>query len=106
LGFSFSNDYFVIIITLVHNILGRQHEADVYFCSCEGKSVTLIRHRLWPASPCFPKIAFHFDFMEFIRSVRIECHASVHSLCGSLAIRKHIVNGNVEVKQQTCICIS
>lgn len=66
---------------------GRQHVRSIQFCKCECEAVRLIKFRLWPASPKYPKVAFHFDFMFWLCGLMIENAVSVRSFCNALEAR-------------------
>ncbi|KXJ21046.1 uncharacterized protein LOC110232517 [Exaiptasia diaphana] len=56
---------------------GNQHAKKVSFCSCESAVVTLVRLRLWPATPDRPSTAFSFKLMDLVSSVFLHCKVSL-----------------------------
>lgn len=71
--------------TCVHLICtGRQHSIPVLFCNCQSDVVTLLKLRLWAASPKRPTVAFHLDLMEWMRIMFLETQTSLRSMCQML----------------------
>lgn len=54
------------------------------FCGCWTDAQQLIFLRLWPATATRPEVAFHWDLMSWLRTMSLECHASLKSLCEAL----------------------
>ncbi|PIK40454.1 hypothetical protein BSL78_22703 [Apostichopus japonicus] len=63
---------------------GRQHSIPVMFCGCWTDAQQLIFLKLWPATATRPEVAFHWDLMSWLRTMSLECHASLKSLCEAL----------------------
>ncbi|XP_062616844.1 uncharacterized protein LOC134278551, partial [Saccostrea cucullata] len=66
---------------------GRQHLRTIEFCACEEEPVTLLDFNLWPSSPMYPKIAFHFDLLRWLNGLMLESHVSAKSFCEALTAR-------------------
>ena len=73
-----------------YHISGRQHTVDVDFCMCESSSATLVRHRIWPGTPTNPQVGFCFGFMELLRCLRLEAHASLYSVIAAVTLKTSI----------------
>ena len=58
-------------------IFRRHHAIDIAFCDCESIAVTLVRYQLWPASSCEPRLAFHMELMELLRSLMMKNQVSI-----------------------------
>ncbi len=56
-------------------------------CDCEPLAVALVRARLWPATPQFPKYAFSFDLLDWAEALLLECHVSLKDFCSALYFR-------------------
>lgn len=56
-------------------------------CDCEPLAVALVRARLWPASPRFPKYAFSFDLLDWAEALLLECQVSLKDFCNALYFR-------------------
>ncbi len=52
----------------------------IQFCGCESQVATLTRHRLWPSAPKVPLFAYSYDFLDLVKSLRLECQTSVYSI--------------------------
>ncbi|KAJ8308655.1 hypothetical protein KUTeg_013529 [Tegillarca granosa] len=63
---------------------GVQHKCTITLCKCEEPAVTLMRYRLWPATPQKPRIAFDLRFMEILSALQLECHMSAKSFCDAM----------------------
>ena len=59
------------------NVSGRQHNVDIAVCNCESIAATMMRYKIWPSTPCEPRVAFHMDFMETLRAFMMESQVSV-----------------------------
>ena len=68
----------------VVDIKGRQHDVLITFCHCEAEPVTLVRFKLWPASPKSPRVAFQMTLMDLQRMLFLEGHLSIQSFCSTL----------------------
>jgi len=71
------------VLTVV-NVKGRQHQVAVCFCNCELEPYTLVRHKLWPASPKHPAVAFQFELLDLQHALFLEVQVSVYALCATL----------------------
>ena len=49
--------------------------------------MTLLRHRLWAASPVKASIAFHLELMEWLRALVLECQVSVLGFVNAIAAK-------------------
>ncbi|KAK6321231.1 hypothetical protein J4Q44_G00082070 [Coregonus suidteri] len=60
-------------LLIVVDVRGRAHDVWLQFCSCELEPVTLIRYRLWPATPHLPQTAISVDLLHQIAALQLEC---------------------------------
>ncbi|KAK6304086.1 hypothetical protein J4Q44_G00246720 [Coregonus suidteri] len=65
---------------------GRAHDVWLEFCSCELEPVTLIRYRLWPATPHLPQTAISVDLLRQFAALQLECGVSLRGI--TLAFHK------------------
>lgn len=56
-------------------------------CNCEPLAVTLVRARLWPATPHHPKYAFTFNLLDLAESMLLECQVALRDFCNALYFR-------------------
>ena len=68
----------------VIDVKGRQHWVTVCFCSCEPEPCTLVRQKLWPASPKHPAVAFQFELLDLQNTLFLEAQVSVYAFCATL----------------------
>lgn len=62
------------------------------YCACEPMVVTLVRARLWPSSPCQPKLAFTFELFDWAEALLLECHVALKDLCKAFQFKcPHLV---------------
>ena len=73
-------------MAFIHSLLGVQHHVNVTFCHCEEEATTLIRYRLWPASPTRPVMAFAFDLLDRCESLLLECQVALCDFVASLKV--------------------
>ena len=59
----------------------------VEVCQCEHAGVTLVKNRLWPATPVRPGIAFHFDLLDQMESLLLECQVAAKDFSAALLAR-------------------
>lgn len=60
------------------------HRNKSYSYVCYPIAVTLVRTRLWPATPQNPWYAFCFNLMDWCDALLLECHVSLKGLCEAL----------------------
>ena len=60
------------------------HSLSVMFCSCETEVETLLRARLFPATPKLPQLVFTFEFMDWLEALMLECHVSTYDFVGAV----------------------
>ena len=75
------------LVSEYFSYLGTHHQVQVEVCSCSSVPVTLVHHRLWPATPSRPGLAFHFDLMEAMESLLLECQVAAKDFCAALSSR-------------------
>ena len=63
---------------------GLEHNVLLHCCDCEHVTVTMVRARIWPASPQYPRLAFTMDWVE---ALLLECHVAVKDFCGALLFK-------------------
>ena len=72
-------------------ISGVEHKVMFCCCQCEPTSVTMVRAQIWPASPCFPQLAFTFDLLDLAEAL-LECQVALSDLCKALYLKcSHLV---------------
>ena len=72
---------------------GIEHRIQFWCCECETVCETMIRARLWPASPRFPETAFTFELLDWAESLLLECQVALGDFCRSLYFNcPHLVN--------------
>lgn len=64
-----------------------EHDVLMVTCDCEPLPITLVRARLWPATPLFPKYAFTFGLLDWAEALLLECHVSLKDFCNALYFR-------------------
>ena len=65
-------------------VSGNERMVTVVSCDCEPFPVVLVRARVWPASPSFPKYAFTFCVLDWAEALLLECHVSLKDCCSAL----------------------
>ena len=56
------------------------------FCRCEEEAITLLRMRLWPATPQQPSLAFQFELLDSYESLLLECQVALRDFVTSLEV--------------------
>ncbi len=59
----------------------------VEVCQCEHIGLTLVRNRLWPATPVRPGIGFHFDLLDQMEALLLECQVAAKDFSAALLAR-------------------
>ena len=85
--------YAVSYILIV--LLGLEHQVLLHCCDCEPVTVTIVRARMWPASPQYPRLAFSFEMMDWVEALLLECQVAVKEFCGALYFKCPYVIGKV-----------
>ena len=67
--------------------IGNEHNINFVWYHCEPLVVTMVRARLWPATPQRPKIAFTFELMDWAEALLLECQVALKDLCKALYFR-------------------
>ena len=57
--------------------------------------MTMVRARMWPASPQYPRLAFSFEMMDWVEALLLECQVAVKEFCGALYFKCPYVIGKV-----------
>ena len=71
---------------------GVEHNILLVCCQCEPTPLTMVRARLWPASPQHPRLAFSFDLLNWAEALLLECQVAVKDLCKALYFKcPHLV---------------
>jgi hypothetical protein len=61
-------------------------------CKCEPVVSTMVRARLWPASPHRPQLAFTFELLDWAEALLLECQVSLMDFCKALCFKcPHLV---------------
>jgi len=55
------NLYFILV--------GIEHNVGFHCCQCEPGGMTMVRARLWPATPQFPCLAFTFELLDWAEAL-------------------------------------
>ena len=76
-------------------LLGLEHQVLLHCCDCEPVTVTMVRARMWPASPQYPRLAFSFEMMDWVEAILLECQVAVKEFCGALYFKCPNVIGKV-----------
>ncbi len=77
----------------------------VLCCDCEPLPITLVRARLWPATPSYPKYAFTFSLLDWAEALLLECHVSLKDFCSALYFRCPYAVAKVAVMLITTIML-
>lgn len=64
--------------------IGVEHHIKFCCCDCESICTTMVRARLWPASPRFPQLAFTFELLDWAEALLLECQVAVGEFCKAL----------------------
>ena len=67
----------------------------VSFCACEDEAVTLLRMKLWPATPQQPSLAFQFELLDSYESLLLECKVALE-ICDILGGKPSLVREAAE----------
>ena len=92
------SDFDVVII-----LLGLEHQVLLHCCDCEPD---MVRARMWPASPQFPRLAFSFEMMDWVEALLLECPVAVKEFCalGALmSLERYNVLYSIAVYSVHCI---
>ena len=68
-------------------LVGIEHNVDFRCCQCEPVAVTMVRARLWPATPQFPRLAFTFELLDWAEALLLECQVALQDLCKALCFK-------------------
>ena len=72
--------------------IGIEHQVLLVCCQCEPIPVTMVRARLWPATPQHSRLAFSFEFLDWAEALLLECQVAVKDLCKALYFKcPHLV---------------
>ena len=74
-------------ILIVFFLLGNEHNVRFTSCKCEPLVVTMVRARLWPASPQNPHYAFTFELLDWAEALLLECQVALKDFCQALYFR-------------------
>ena len=72
------------MFSCLHHTLGVEHRLRFTCCDCEPLAVTMVRARLWPASPRFPQLAFTFELLDWAEVLLLECQVALSDFCRAL----------------------
>lgn len=53
---------------------------------CNNEAETLIKYRLFPATPVSPNVAFSFDLLDFYQYLLLEAHTPYLAFCRVLEL--------------------
>ncbi len=56
-------------------------------CSCEALPITMVKARLWPATPRNPRYAFTFELLDWAESLMLESQVALKDFCATLKFR-------------------
>ena len=63
---------------------GCYHSVCAHFCGCEQEAETLLRSRLFPATPKHPQLAFDFSLLDWFEALLLECQVSAQDFVAAL----------------------
>ena len=87
---SFMHMYDIFYLLLL--CVGHEHNILLVCCQCEPVVVTMVRARLWPATPQRPHLAFTFELLDWTEALLLECQVSVMDFCKALCFKcPHLV---------------
>ena len=69
-----------------HDQTGIQHHLMASFCRCEDEVITLLRMKLWPATPQQPSLAFQFQLLDSYESLLLECQEALRNFVTALEV--------------------
>ena len=67
--------------------IGFEHMVLFKTCGCEDLVVTLVKARLWPATPFNPRLVFTFDLLDWAEALLLESQTALKDFCMSLSYR-------------------
>ena len=56
--------------------------------------MTMVRARMWPASPQYPRLAFSFEMMDWVEALLLECQVAVKefsTLSALMSLEKYVI---------------
>ena len=62
------------------------HSVCVTFCACESEVETLIRSRLFAATPKQPQLAFTFDLLDWFEALMLECQVPAQDFVAAIGV--------------------
>lgn len=62
---------------------------------CNDETETLVKHKLFPATPISPNVAFSFDLLDFYQCLLLEAHTPYLAFCRVL----ELVHGMEQLNQ-------
>ena len=64
-----------------------EHTINLACCSCEPVVITMVRARMWPATPQNPRLAFSFALLDWAEALLLECQVALKDFCAALIFR-------------------
>ena len=61
----------------LQSMTGMEHNIQFLYCDCEPLPLTLVRAKLWPATPQYPRYAFTFNLLDWAEVLLLECHVAL-----------------------------
>lgn len=83
---SYDIPFYYLLPQTIYVQSGIQHHLMVSFCACEHEAVTLLRMKLWPATPQQPSLAFQFELLDSYESLLLECQVALRDFVTSLEV--------------------
>ena len=66
--------------------IGCYHSVRVTFCDCETEVETLMRSRLFAATPKQPQLAFTFELLDWFDALMLECQVPAQDFVAAIGI--------------------
>ena len=57
---------------------GCEHSVTFMYCQCEPLVATMVRARLWPATPQCPHLVFSFELLDWAEVLLLECQVALN----------------------------
>ena len=89
--------------------IGSEHNIHLMCCQCEPVVATMVRARLWPASPHRPHLAFTFELLDWAEALFLECQVSLMDFCKAcfkcphLVVKVYLHNDNIPATLLLCL---
>lgn len=75
-----------LMVLVDYTFVGCYHSVCVTFCGCESEVETLMRSRLFAATPKQPKLAFTFDLLDWFEALILECQVPAQDFVAAIGV--------------------